>query len=131
MKHITDIKDYRGLVQEIKQRIRKAQYAALKAVIRELIALYWDIGALIAEKQKKHGWGKSIVENIARDLQLEFPGTQGFSSRNIWYMRTFFMIYSKDAKLQPLVAETQNSNLWLEKYAGLIVIKNLRHWCKK
>ena len=50
MKHITDIKDYRGLVQEIKQRIRKAQYAALKAVNRELIALYWDIGALIAEK---------------------------------------------------------------------------------
>jgi predicted nuclease of restriction endonuclease-like (RecB) superfamily len=93
------------LLQEIKQRIHKAQYEALKAVNKELIALYWDIGALIVEKQKKHGWGKSVVENLARDLQLEFPGMQGFSSRNIWYMRTFFMVYSKDVKLQPMVAE--------------------------
>lgn len=105
MKQIPDIKGYKGLLQEIKHRIYKAQYESLKAVNKELITLYWDIGALIVREQEKHGWGKSVVENLAQDLQKDFPGMHGFSSRNIWYMRTFFMIYNKDTKLQPLVAE--------------------------
>ena len=35
---------YGALLGEIKQRIQSAQYEALRAVNRELIALYWDIG---------------------------------------------------------------------------------------
>jgi predicted nuclease of restriction endonuclease-like (RecB) superfamily len=105
MNRISDANNYRNLLQQIKERIHKAQYDALKAVNKELIRLYWDIGALIVERQEKHGWGKAIVKNLARDLQIEFPGVRGFSDRNIWYMRTFFMIYHKDKKLQPLVAE--------------------------
>ena len=35
-----------ALLGEIKERIRAAQYAALRAVNRELINLYWDIGRL-------------------------------------------------------------------------------------
>ena len=34
---------------------------------RELIALYWDIGKAIVEKQQALGWGQSVVEQIARD----------------------------------------------------------------
>ncbi|MCX5666711.1 MAG: PDDEXK nuclease domain-containing protein [Candidatus Omnitrophica bacterium] len=105
MKQVSGINDYRNLVQEIKRRIRKAQYEALKAVNKELIALYWDIGALIVEEQKKHGWGKSIVENLAKDLQNEFPGMQGYSKDNIWRMRKFYSHYSKNQKLAPLVQE--------------------------
>ena len=60
--------------------------------------MYWDIGKKITEKQNNHGWGKSVVENLALDLQKEFPGIQGFSSRNIWYMRNFYMQYSQSTK---------------------------------
>jgi len=67
--------------------------------------LYWDIGRIIVEKQEKLGWGKSIVEILARDLQLEFPGIKGFSARNLWNMRTFFKTYKDDEKLQTLSAE--------------------------
>jgi len=98
-------KEYKNFLQEIKERVYKAQYDALKVVNKELIALYWDIGKSIIVRQKKYGWGKSIVENLASDLQLEFPGIKGFSARNIWYMRNFFMLYSKNEKLQPMVAE--------------------------
>ena len=97
--------EYYMFLNEIKQRIKLAQYDALKAVNKELIAMYWDIGKKITEKQNNHGWGKSVVENLALDLQKEFPGIQGFSSRNIWYMRNFYMQYSQSTKLQPLVAE--------------------------
>ncbi|NQU18095.1 MAG: DUF1016 domain-containing protein, partial [Candidatus Saganbacteria bacterium] len=96
---------YKELLGEIKQRIRTAQYQALKAVNKELIALYWDIGRMIVERQKGKTWGRSIVGQLAKDLQIEFSGIQGFSSRNIWYMRNFYSFYAKNKKLQPLVAE--------------------------
>ena len=74
-------------------------------VNKELIALYWDIGRLIVERQEKYGWGKSIVENLAKDLQIEFSGVQGFSAQNLWYMRQFYLEYYGNAKLQPMVGE--------------------------
>ena len=97
--------DYGSLLGELKQRIRDAQYAALKAVNRELIGLYWDIGRTIVERQSGATWGKSVVENLAKDLQHEFPGIKGFSARNIWYMRDFYASYHAHEILQPLVAE--------------------------
>ena len=70
----------------------------------EIISLYWEIGHSIADKQAA-GWGKSIVEQLAKDIQVEFPGIKGFGSRNIWYMVQFYTEYQVDANLQPLVAE--------------------------
>ena len=67
--------------------------------------MYWDIGKSIVLKQETLGWGKSVVETFAKDLQKEFPGIQGFSARNLWNMRTFYLAYKDDQKLQPLVAE--------------------------
>ena len=97
--------DYRNLLLEVKQRIRSAQYAALRAVNKELITLYWDIGQLIVTRQQGETWGKSVVEQLAKDLQAEFPGISGFSARNIWRMREFYLTYHANEKLTPLVAE--------------------------
>ena len=98
-------KGYADLLIEIKERVRASQYAALKAVNKELIRLYWDIGKLIAERQKSEGWGKSVVLRLAEDLQQEFPGIIGFSVQNLWYMRQFYLEYCEKEKLQPLVGE--------------------------
>ena len=97
--------DYRSLLVAVKHRIRAAQYEALKAVNRELIALYWDIGELIVTHQESAGWGKSVVEQLAQDLQVEFHGMAGFSARNIWRVRDFYLTYHGNEKLTPLVAE--------------------------
>ena len=97
--------NYIHLLMEVKQRIRSAQYEALKAVNREMINLYWDIGQMIFIKQQNYNWGKSVVEQLSKDLQTEFPGISGFSARNIWNMRSFYVTYSQNEKLQPLVAE--------------------------
>lgn len=71
----------------------------------ELISLYWDIGRMIVERQQGRTWGKAVVERLADDLQKEFPGMQGFSTRNIWYMRNLYSTYVDKKKMQPLVAE--------------------------
>ncbi len=97
--------EYRTFFKEIKERIHKAQYDALKSVNKELINLYWDIGKSIVAKQEKLGWGKSIVETLARDLQKEFPGIHGFSVQNLWNMRQFYSAYKDNPKLQPMVGE--------------------------
>jgi len=97
--------DYAVLLVEVKERIRSAQYEALKSVNKEMVVLYWDIGKLIAERQNREGWGKSVVERLANDLQNEFPGVRGFSVQNLWYMRQFYLEYRDNEKLQPLVGE--------------------------
>lgn len=98
-------KDYKAFFVEIKERIYKAQYEALKQVNTTLIKLNWDIGKSIVEKQEKFKWGKSVVENLSKDLQKEFVGVNGFSVQNLWYMRKFYKEYYQDAKLQSLIGE--------------------------
>lgn len=97
--------EYSLFLSEIKERIRDAQYVALKVVNKELIILYWDIGKKIVEQQEKYGWGKSIVETLASDLQKEYPGIKGFSNANLWRMKTFYLNYKNSEKLAPLVRE--------------------------
>ncbi|MCW5262143.1 DUF1016 domain-containing protein [Verminephrobacter eiseniae] len=98
-------KDYPALLSEVKARIQSAQYAALRAVNKELVGLYWDIGRLIVERQQTEGWGKAVVAQLAADLQAAFPGTCGFSASNLWRMKSFFETYSGAGKLAPLVRE--------------------------
>jgi len=97
--------EYQYLLHEIKERIRSAQYEALKSVNKELINLYWDMGRMISGRQSGDTWGKGIVQQLSEDLRKEFPGIRGFSERNIWYIRKFYVTYSQIEKLQPLVAE--------------------------
>ncbi|MCC6631630.1 MAG: DUF1016 family protein [Gammaproteobacteria bacterium] len=98
-------KDYSSLLVEVKARIQSAQNTALRAVNRELIGLYWDIGRLISERQSDARHGAAIAERLADDLRKAFPGVSGFSRRNVFYMREFFLLYRENAKVQPLVAQ--------------------------
>ncbi len=102
---------YDDFVREIKDLIYRRQYEALKKVNTELIELYWEIGAEIDRQQREKGWGKSVVEVLAKELQKEFPGVQGFSARNLWRMRNFYIEYSQSANLPPLVAEISWSKI--------------------
>ena len=97
--------DYKSFVREIKEKIYQAQLKAMQAVNCELLMLYTDIGKSIVDKQENLGWGKSVVENLSHDVQKAFPGIKGFSARNLWLMRSFYLEYQNETKLQPLVAE--------------------------
>lgn len=98
-------KEYNSFLSSIKERIRSAQYEALKKVNKEHIKMNWDIGSMIIEKQEALGWGKSVVEQLSKDLQKEFPGQSGWSAHNLWRMRKFFQNYNNNEKLAPLVQE--------------------------
>ena len=55
--------------------------------------LYWNIGKELSAQHLSKGYGAQVVEMLASDLQKEFPGTTGFSSRNLWEMLRFFERY--------------------------------------
>jgi len=104
-------RDYPSLLAEIKERIRSAQYDALRAVNKELVTLYWDLGRVICKRQAEGtSWGKAVVERLATDLQVEFPGVGGFSASNLWRMKGFYETYASSEKLAPLVREIAWSN---------------------
>ena len=81
--------DYPSLLEHLKAQIRQARTRAALAVNRELIVLYWQIGQAILERQDRAAWGDKVLEQLSKDLRLEFPDMQGFSTRNLKYMRSF------------------------------------------
>ncbi|MDR1973546.1 MAG: DUF1016 N-terminal domain-containing protein [Bacteroidales bacterium] len=91
-------------IAQIKQKVRQAQYDALRTVNLQLINLYWEIGKSITEKQIE-SWGKAVVPTLSMELQKEFPGIGGFSVTNLWLMAQFYAEYHVVENLQPLVGE--------------------------
>lgn len=97
--------EYGHFLGLIKESIRAHQLRAMRAVNRELVALYWEIGKAIQKKQESLGLGKAVVETLVRDLQAAFPGRNGFSARNLWRMRDLCCAHPGMEELPPLVAE--------------------------
>ena len=92
----TDVSGYAELLAEIKTQVQTSQITAVRVVNRQLTELYWEIGKSIVQRQEAEGWGKSVVDRLAADLRSAFPESRGFSSRNIWRMRMFYLAYRQD-----------------------------------
>jgi predicted nuclease of restriction endonuclease-like (RecB) superfamily len=103
-------REYRVFLSGVKNRITLARIQAARSINRDLIGLYWDIGRGIVEKQAARGWGESIVKMLSRDLQHEFPSMTGFSARNIWDMRRFYLAYCAPEILRQAVAVFKKSD---------------------
>ena len=95
---------YGPLLAELKSRVRTAQVRAALSVNRELVALYWDIGRVILQRQQTEGWGAKVVARLAADLRTEFPEMKGFSRPNLLFMRAFAAAWSENGALPFLAA---------------------------
>ena len=74
----------------------------------EQLLFNWTLGRDLVERKAEEKWGSGIVEQVSLDLQSEFPGVQGFSTRNLWNMKKWYLFYASDEnseKLQQPVAE--------------------------
>jgi predicted nuclease of restriction endonuclease-like (RecB) superfamily len=72
---------------------------------RELVLLYWSIGRDLSQRFGTEKWGGKIVDRLAHDLQAEFPGVEGFSPRNLRYMRSLAEAWPEPEVLQQLIAK--------------------------
>ncbi|MGI4788197.1 MAG: PDDEXK nuclease domain-containing protein [Janthinobacterium lividum] len=94
---------YADFLADIKGRIKTAQVKAALSVSREVVWLYWQIGHGVLVRQAQNGWGAKVVDRLAADLKAAFPGVDGFSPRNIKYMRAFAEAYSDPEIVQQLL----------------------------
>lgn len=91
-------KEYRSWVKELKQRYLSARLKASVDANRTLLEYYWSLGRDIADKQYSNTYGSKFYETLSRDLRLEMPGEKGFSEGNIRYMYRFYQLYSQSVE---------------------------------
>jgi predicted nuclease of restriction endonuclease-like (RecB) superfamily len=92
--------------------IENARENAFRAVNRELINMYRDIGEYVSQRVTDSGWGKSVVKDFSAFIQRRYVGIKGFSPSNIWRMKQFYETYSDNEKLATLSRElTWSHNL--------------------
>ena len=101
--------EYAQWLTELIGRYRHAQIKAAIKVNSEKLLWNWQTGRDLVRRKAEEKWGSGIVEQLSLDLQAAFPNETGFGSRNLWYMKKWYLFYSK--KLQQLVEE-------LGKYAS-------------
>ena len=94
--------DYLDTIHEIKAEIQKAQYQATVKVNSELLLLYYHIGQAI---NRHKVWGNKFIENLSRDLRLEYPEAKGYSVRNLKYMSKFAALFPEKEIVQEVLAQ--------------------------
>lgn len=88
-------KEYRSFFDEVVSIIQSHRLVAVQSVQSISNQLYWHIGELILEKQKKFAWGKSVVEQLSLDLTAQLGGEVSWSTRNLWFMRQLVAEYTE------------------------------------
>lgn len=130
---------YKDFIKDIKSKILTSQIKASIKVNVELLKLYWELGKIIVEKQKESSWGDDLITNISNDLQKEFPELKGFSSRNIKYMRQWYIFFSNGqqtvaqiekkefTKRQQLVAKFNNEIFQVPWGHNIVIVTKIKN----
>jgi len=103
-------RDYNQSLFSIIRKIETNKRQAITKVNKLLIELYWFIGETIVKLQEKSKWGDAVIEKLSQDLRMKYPKQTGFSVRNLWNMKRFYLTYHQAEKLQALPAEISWTN---------------------
>ena len=79
--------EYAEWIAEVKHRYRSAQTKAAVKVNGEKLLFNWQMGRDLSQKKAEERWGAGVVEQVSLDLRREFPKEDGFSARNLRYMK--------------------------------------------
>jgi predicted nuclease of restriction endonuclease-like (RecB) superfamily len=93
--------DYTDWFAGLKEHISTARQKAALSLNAALIELYWTMGREIIEKEKLAGWGSGLIDRLSRDLTSEFSDMKGFSRRNLYAIRQWYLFYSSHFTIVP------------------------------
>ncbi|SEW52363.1 PDDEXK nuclease domain-containing protein [Chitinophaga arvensicola] len=94
-------KDYKDWLLEIKHKVRQAQLKAVANFNIALIELYWELGKEIVLRQTESKWGDNFLEQLSIDLKRGFPEINGFSRRNLYTIRQWYLFFSQEFEFVP------------------------------
>ncbi len=91
----TGAEDLALLVERVVAIIEDARSRVVRTVNSEMVLSYWHIGREIVEYvqrgEVRAEYGKEVIEGLSRQL-LNRIG-KGYSARNLWYFRDFYLTY--------------------------------------
>lgn len=119
--------DYQDWLKTIKQKIHATRMKVALAANGELIALYYEIGAQIVDRESLAQWGSGFIDAFSQDLRAAFPEIGGFSSKNLRYCRAFFRFYCDPAIWQQAVAKLRDTP-WAGTEADLSALLTKMPW---
>ena len=99
----TPDKEYIQWIQDIKKRFRNSQIKAAVKVNSVQLLFNWQLGRDLVLRQAEEKWGSGIVEQVSLDLQTEFPNAKGFSARNLWNMKKWYLFYAENDRTAELL----------------------------
>jgi predicted nuclease of restriction endonuclease-like (RecB) superfamily len=92
--------DYEGLLADVVHVIDEARRAVVRTVNAAMTTTYWLIGRRVVEEEQRGtaraDYGEQLVKRLAQDLSTRFG--RGFSKRNLWQMRAFYLAWPVSAK---------------------------------
>ena len=94
--------DFKDIINDIKQEIKSTQYKVAVQSNISLILMYFRLGKILNDNYK---YGNKFIDEVSKDLKIEFPNSTGFSVRNLKYMKKFYLEYKDDELVQQLVAQ--------------------------
>jgi predicted nuclease of restriction endonuclease-like (RecB) superfamily len=110
-KTLSTDKEYLTWLRNLKSRIQQSQIKASIRVNSAMLELYWSIDADIVSRQAESVWGSGVLQKLSPDIRNAFPDMQGFSERNLKYMRQFYEYYSRHYPIgQQSVAQLEDTN---------------------
>jgi hypothetical protein len=78
---------YTDILEQLKAGIRAARGKAALAVNFKLFSLFWRVGNFVLAQQQAKGWDAKVIEVLSDNIRRDFTDLQGFSYRNLLYMR--------------------------------------------
>jgi predicted nuclease of restriction endonuclease-like (RecB) superfamily len=118
-------KNYAKWILLLKQKVQQAQLKAAHNSNKVLIDLYWELGKEITHREKEFDYGENFIEKVAVDLKHEFPDVKGFSRRNLYGIRQWYLFFeSNGGVVHRTVAQLpwRHQTLLVQKFKNLDII---------
>ena len=114
--------------------LRAARSNAYRAVNFVMVEAYWNIGRMIVEEEQQGNeraeYGSALIKNLSLRLTEEFG--KGFTKRNLWQMRQFYLVFPPEGPQSQKVHALRAQLTWTH-YRLLIRVEKpeAREWYMK
>ena len=96
---------YSEMFNDIKALVSEGRRQVMWTANVQMSMMYYHIGRTILKQQNTEGWGSKVVDRLSADLKKAFPEMNGFSPRNLKYMRHFAELWPDESIVQRCVAQ--------------------------
>ena len=82
-------------VTELSKKYKQSQIKAAYKVNSELLRFYFELGKEINASAFKKEYGNNFYAKLSSELKKMLPNTSGFSTQNLRYIESFYILYRK------------------------------------